>query len=489
MSSAASSAAWWWLPDKSDCYVAGRELSRTVKGELVCVTSDGRTMVPVAADECFRIASLESLQHEPPVDLVKLEEVNPPTILHALRCRFSNRQIYTALGNILIALNPFELLEEVYTPELLLKYQAKYSDAAAPDAGLQPHVYDISARAMSRLYSAFGAPSGAARPAGESASSFPGFDQGLVVSGESGAGKTETTKRALEYLTRIVGSESGVEQRILSASPLLEAIGNAKTLRNNNSSRFGKWMEVYISPPPNGAIVACRNVTYLLEKGRVVYQDAGERNYHLTYALAMGAPAALRASLELPDDAASLGYLRSDDGDARLGEAARGWWCEVDRAIAEVGFGDGERADLVRIVAAVLHLGNVALGPSADEEGSVIARGAAGAEPCARCARVLDCDRGALEQAMTYRSLSTGGRGSGRTGSVTRVPLKVDDAVVARDALARQVYNALFEWTVARINAAVAGAGADASARGDGRLLEDCRFIGILDIFGFEVRI
>ena len=90
---------------------------------------------------------------------------------------------------------------------------------------------------------------------------------------------------------------------------------------------------------------------------------------------------------------------------------------------------------------------------------------------------------------MTYRSLSTGGRGSGRTGSVTRVPLKVDDAVVARDALARQVYNALFEWTVARINAAVAGAGADASARGDGRLLEDCRFIGILDIFGFEVRI
>ena len=151
---------------------------------------------------------------------------------------------------------------------------------------------------MSRLYSAFGAPSGAARPAGESASSFPGFAQGLVVSGESGAGKTETTKRALEYLTRIVGSESGVEQRILSASPLLEAIGNAKTLRNNNSSRFGKFLQCAVDR--RGRLAGARIITYLLEKSRVCFQAKGERSFHFFYQLSEGCDDATRARLQLP---------------------------------------------------------------------------------------------------------------------------------------------------------------------------------------------
>ena len=104
-------------------------------------------------------------------------------------------------------------------------------------------------------------------------------------------------------------------------------------------------MEIYIQPPPKGAIVACRNVTYLLEKGRVVHQDPGERNYHMMYALALGAPAALRASLELPDDVASLGYLR-DDKDANLAKVAGEWWTEVDHAIGDIGFGERERSDV-----------------------------------------------------------------------------------------------------------------------------------------------
>ena len=198
-------------------------------------------------------------------DLVQLEDINEASILNNLNLRFQKYEIYTSLGTIIVAVNPYKWIKTLYTEESLATYVGASSRGITD---LQPHVYATAERAYYGLME-------------------HRRNQSIVRSGESGAGKTEATKKCLAYLASVAESTSGVEKRILAANPVLEAFGNAKTLRNDNSSRFGKWMENYFDD--NGKIVGCSNQNFLLEKSRVVLQDIGERNYHAFYHFISGA--------------------------------------------------------------------------------------------------------------------------------------------------------------------------------------------------------
>jgi myosin heavy subunit len=220
---------------------------------------------------------------QPPSDLVMLDVMNLPLILNTLRHRFKQGQIYTNVGDILISINPFRPLP-LYTPMVIDQYQHRGSSEMAP------HVFIVADDALRGLMSSE-------------------MNQSIIISGESGAGKTEATKQCLQYLAESAGSSSHVEQKILMANPILEAFGNAKTVRNNNSSRFGKYIEIFFNA--RGQIESARNTQYLLEKTRVVHQSAGERNYHVFYQLVRGVAAAANTrSLNLTTQPENYNYLK-----------------------------------------------------------------------------------------------------------------------------------------------------------------------------------
>lgn len=219
-------------------------------------------------------------------DNCALVYLNEATLLHNIRVRYARDIIYTYVANILIAVNPYKPLGPLYSANTIATYKGKSIGQAAP------HVFAMADKAYREMKLA-------------KASSAGGvcLNQSLIVSGESGAGKTETTKHILKYLTECYGQHAGpVEQRVVESNPLLEAFGNAKTIRNNNSSRFGKFVEVHFDAKLG---VAGGQVShYLLEKSRVVSQQPGERNYHIFYRLCAGAPEALHKALQLssPDN-------------------------------------------------------------------------------------------------------------------------------------------------------------------------------------------
>ena len=301
--------------------------------------------------------------------------------------------------------------------------------------------------------------------------------QSVIISGESGAGKTEATKKCIEYLAGVAGGSSGVADKIVAASPLLEAYGNAKTLRNNNSSRFGKWMEIHFDG--TAAILGCSNTNYLLEKGRVIWQDQGERNYHIFYQFTNGSPPDVKAKLLLEGRAAeSFQYLAGSGCTSIPGMDENAEYAEVAEAMELLGFGEEEQDFLGRIVSSVLHIGDITFDAVNDGEGSKVASDGDVQAALAAAAKLLGCPRGAadLELALIQRTITTGGGGS-RRASVIKTGLTVALAVDARDALAKALYGRAFDWLVRRVNSAVR---VEAMERA-------VNTIGILDIFGFEI--
>ena len=277
----------WAKVCTDEVFVRARLVERKTPAKLVLARLDNGTRLTVSADEAFACGD-PSQQGAPDLeqegnagaspydvdDLVKLAEVNPATIFFALRARFEREEIYTSMGTVLIALNPFKHLPAIFNDGLLSRFVEAARLEAVEDT--RPHVWQTAARAYAAMMTT-------------------GERQSICISGESGAGKTETTKKCLEFLAACGGDASveGVEQRVLAASPLLESFGNAKTLRNNNSSRFGKYMVVELDRA-SGRIVGALNRHYLLEKSRVVSQIEGEQlspflqlsisicdNYHL----------------------------------------------------------------------------------------------------------------------------------------------------------------------------------------------------------------
>lgn len=262
------SGNWVWFPDSTDGYVPAQVINRRNDGRVEVQLENGETAVSRRGQTLAKLvrSSLAKLER----DLVLLDSLDEGLILFNLRERFlREQQIYTNVGTILISINPYETFP-IYTLEQIEKYKNRGNRV------LDPHVYTVADEALKPLLEY-------------------GENHSILISGESGAGKTWNTKQCLSYITEVTGKmsrrkqdatdlkEASIETKILAANPILEAFGNAKTVRNDNSSRFGRFTEVHFVE--SGTIEGARIENFLLEKSRVVWQQSGERNYHIFYQL------------------------------------------------------------------------------------------------------------------------------------------------------------------------------------------------------------
>jgi ABC-type oligopeptide transport system ATPase subunit len=291
-------------------------------------------------------------------------------------------------------------------------------------------------------------------------------NQSILVSGESGAGKTEVTKQCLMFLAEVAGSKANIEQRVLSVNPILEAFGNAKTLRNDNSSRFGRFSEIILDQDKRiaGAQIHC----YLLEKSRVSYQQSGERNYHIFYQLCRSSLAAYYG-LGGPD---YYGYLaHSGSCDIKGVDDAKDF-DEVCRSMDSLGFTAEEKHSIFSIISGIIQLGNITFSAAlfkGHDGGTADGSTIDDVNAANAVAVQLGCDPLTLQNALTHRTLDIMGQ------APITVPLRTDQAIENRDAVAKYVYEKVFHWLVAKINQSLAPSG------------QKTNFIGILDIFGFEI--
>jgi myosin-7 len=373
-------------------------------------------------------------------NLVDLESFNEGIILHHVKTRFNKQVIYTFVGSILIALNPYKPLD-LYGVPVMEATMNKIKAAAK----LPPHVFSIGATALFNLR-------------------MEGKDQAVLISGESGAGKTEATKRILQFLSTMAGSTSSrvgvsVEKQILDSNPLLESFGNAKTLRNNNSSRFGKFMEVNFDRKNN--IKGCNVVAYLLEKSRVVRQTPNERNYHAFYMLLEGASKEMRREYEMkPAD--QFYYLGQSGCTTIPRRSDKEEFEELLKAMESLNFDPAVRIQIFQSLAGILHLGNLNFVPGTGGDGSQISNG----NECRIVATLLGINASALETALCFRESTV-------RGETTFSPLTPIKAVDQRDALAKYAYGRIFDTIVSRVNQSLFRGRVGSS-------------IGVLDIFGFE---
>ena len=433
-----------WLEEKSEggwvpAYVLKRG-SNSLKARPVDSKGGKDVDVPLKGGKLYPLTMSHIDKRFLPDDLVLLQSLDPPLVAYCLRHRFQENKIYTWVGadhTVLVSLNPFKRLP-IYGPSQIAEFSAP-----SPNRLQAPHTFAIA-------NAAYRAMTGAKA------------DISILISGESGAGKTEATKQCLNFLADVAGSASGVEQRILQANPILEAFGNAKTLRNDNSSRFGRWMEVHFHARGlhensiSGAFVE----NYLLEKSRVVSAGKGERSYHIFYQLCASPWA---ASLSL-GDANGYAYLASSGCVSVPSIDDTGDFDEVVTALSAMGFAQEDTQWLFFLCAAILHLGNVKFSPTDGGEGSAVAQAAQSHVGLA--AHYLQVDQAALGAALVERQTVV-------RGEVQRMRNNVKAADEAVEALAKAVYSAMFDELVKRINAAVGG--------------ERGVAIGVLDIFGFEI--
>ncbi|XP_062073083.1 myosin-9 [Humulus lupulus] len=374
-------------------------------------------------------------------DMTKLSYLHEPGVLHNLATRYEINEIYTYTGNILIAINPFQSLSQLYDAYMMELYKG------APFGKLGPHVFAIADFAYRQMVN-------------------EGKSNSILVSGESGAGKTETTKMLMRYLAFVGGRSAAegrtVEQQVLESNPVLEAFGNAKTSRNNNSSRFGKFVEIQFDK--RGRISGAAIRTYLLERSRVCQISDPERNYHCFYRLC-AAPPQEREKYKLGDPR-SFHYLNQSNCYELVGVSDAHDYLTTKRAMEIVGISEKEQDAIFKVVAAILHLGNIEFARGEDNDSSVV-KNEMSLFHLQMTAELLMCNPNALEDALCKRVMIT-------PEEVIKRSLDPVGATVSRDGLAKTIYSRLFDWLVDKINDSI---GQDPYS--------NC-LIGVLDIYGFE---
>jgi myosin heavy subunit len=495
-------------------------------------------------------------------DVLHLPAISEASLLHCLRLRYKRDDIYTSAGPILISVNPYKQVvlgsngQSIYSEEQMLLYRTGSSALASSSSGgggasgtggsssneKPPHLFQTADHAYTALMESVHSSHQQNHIDDEDAVLLlenhrpPGLvrNQSIIISGESGAGKTEATKIIMKYLARITrksssstGSSSSskkarirsttetapesllspdgkriaaLEDRVLSSNPLLETFGNAKTLRNDNSSRFGKFIYIYFDTL-TGSISGASISNYLLEKTRITTQVEGERNYHIFYQLLSGCSPETLLSLGLSGGVSSFNYLKnninlSNNNNDMNQEDANA--LETTRScLSSINVGDAEQEALFAMVAAVLHLGNVQFEEKTnhDDNGAQITD--ASMPSLIKACELLGLDPEKVSQAILTKRFTVNGKVIKKTQTVAVAEDK-------RDALAKMTYSSLFLWLVQSINATLDTTRAvmsSSSSVPDGdhsnivatpaRKCQDnangrIGFIGVLDIYGFE---
>ncbi|KAG4383598.1 hypothetical protein AAZX31_13G103500 [Glycine max] len=426
-----------WVGDPELVWIDGQVLN--INGEEAEIqTSNEKKVVS-------RLSKLYPKDMDAPTDgvddMTKLAYLHEPGVLHNLETRYMMNEIYTYTGNILIAINPFQSLSHLYDTNVMQRYKG------ATIGDLDPHVFAIAESAYRAMINE------------EKSNS-------ILVSGESGAGKTETTKMLMQYLAYLGGNTASegrtVEKQVLESNPVLEAFGNAKTVRNDNSSRFGKFVEIQFNK--YGRISGAAIRTYLLEKSRVCQISDPERNYHCFYLLCASPPEE-KEKYKLGDPR-SFHYLNQSNCYELIGVNSAQEYLSTKRAMDIVGISQEEQDAIFRVVAAILHLGNIKFAKSEETDSSVL-EDEESKFHLQTTAELLMCDPNSLEGALRERVMIT-------PEEIIKRSLDPLGATVSRDGLAKTLYSRLFDWLVQKINISI---GQDPSSK--------C-LIGVLDIYGFE---
>ncbi|XP_030631998.1 myosin Ic, paralog b isoform X3 [Chanos chanos] len=377
-------------------------------------------------------------------DFVLLENhTSEVAFIENLRKRFKENLIYTYIGSVLVSVNPYKDLE-IYTKQHMERYRG------VNFYEVSPHIYAVSDNAYRSMRT-------------------ERRDQCILISGESGAGKTEASKKVLQYYAVTCPASDKVQtvkDRLLQSNPVLEAFGNAKTLRNDNSSRFGKYMDIQFDF--KGAPVGGHILNYLLEKSRVVHQSHGERNFHIFYQLIEGGEEDLLRRLGLERNAQQYQYLVKGNCPKVSSINDRNDWKVVRKALTVIGFTDDDVEELLNIIASVLHLGNVQYG--SEESGNAYITTDSQIK---YLSRLIGVDGSVLKEALTHKKIIA-------KGEELMSPLNQEQAASARDALSKAIYGRTFTWLVNKINASLEFKDSSFSSK-------NASVIGLLDIYGFEV--
>ncbi|XP_038606473.1 unconventional myosin-Va isoform X4 [Tachyglossus aculeatus] len=370
-------------------------------------------------------------------DLTALSYLHEPAVLHNLRVRFiDSKLIYTYCGIVLVAINPYEQLP-IYGEDIINAYSGQNM------GDMDPHIFAVAEEAYKQM----------ARDE---------RNQSIIVSGESGAGKTVSAKYAMRYFATVSGSasEANVEEKVLASNPIMESIGNAKTTRNDNSSRFGKYIEIGFDK--RYRIIGANMRTYLLEKSRVVFQAEEERNYHIFYQLCASAKLPEFKSLHL-GNANYFHYTKQGGSPVIDGIDDASEMAQTRKACTLLGINEVYQMGIFRILAGILHLGNVGF-TSRDSDSCTIPPKH---EPLGFFCDLMGVEYEEMSHWLCHRKLATA------TETYIK-PISKLQAVNARDALAKHIYAKLFNWIVDHVNQALHSA------------MKQHSFIGVLDIYGFE---
>ncbi|XP_034435588.1 unconventional myosin-Va isoform X2 [Hippoglossus hippoglossus] len=429
-----------WIPDAEEVWKSA-ELTKDYKNDdasLQLMLEDGTNIEHKLDPKTKNLPYLRN----PDIlvgenDLTALSYLHEPAVLHNLKVRFmDSKLIYTYCGIVLVAINPYETLQ-IYGTDIIHAYSGQNM------GDMDPHIFAVAEEAYKQM----------ARDE---------RNQSIIVSGESGAGKTVSAKYAMRYFATVSGSasEANVEEKVLASNPIMEAIGNAKTTRNDNSSRFGKYIEIGFDN--RYRIIGANMRTYLLEKSRVVFQADEERNYHVFYQLCASSHLPEFKNLRL-SSANNFLYTRQGRSPVIDGVDDTKELCTTRNAFTLLGINESYQMGLFQVLAAILHLGNVEI-KDRDSDSSIIAPNNSHLTAFCELVGVTYQD---MSQWLCHRKLKT----ANETYIKTLPRLQ---ATNNRDALSKHIYAKLFNWIVGHVNKALI------------TNIKQHSFIGVLDIYGFE---
>ncbi|KAL8907312.1 MAG: hypothetical protein Q9207_001489 [Kuettlingeria erythrocarpa] len=438
-----------WLRDSTVAFVKGWVVEDLTDGRLLVQCDDGsrREADPDSVDK------VNPGKFDKADDMAELTHLNEASVVHNLYTRYQADLIYTYSGLFLVTVNPYCPLP-IYTKDVMNMYRGRTREDT------KPHIYAMADCAFRNLVD-------------------EGENQSILVTGESGAGKTENTKKVIQYLAAVATSESPVarsgnrafsnlSQQILRANPILEAFGNAQTVRNNNSSRFGKFIRIEFTRA--GQIAGAFIDWYLLEKSRVVRINSSERNYHVFYQMLKGADSRMKeefliAGLSIDD------FSYTKDGNGRIaGVSDAEEWNSLIEAFHVMGFSDKEQRAVLRTVAAVLLLGNITIMKESlrGDQASLTPEAHGQAE---KVCHLLGVPLKSFIQGLLHPKVKAGREWVEKV----QTPEQVRSSI---DALSKGIYERGFGDLVTRINRQL-----DRNGMG----MDDSHFIGVLDIAGFEI--